>query len=164
MAAENETLTLRSKDGETFEISQKAAELSTVIKDSMEDDSNDTFEAMRVHSVCLKKVVEFLKHYESEAMDDIPTPLGGTKFEEIVKQDWYRDFVGTEDRDVIFDLLTAANYLGIKPLLDLACLKVTFMLTGKSAEDIRQILKLPELTPEEDAKARKDHKWIFEDA
>jgi hypothetical protein len=28
---------------------------------------------------------------------------------------------------------------------------------------IRQILKLPELTPEEEAKAREDHKWIFED-
>ena len=74
--------------------------------------------------------------------------------------------------------------MGIKPLLDLTCLKVTFQLTGKNAEEvsvelackavylrvthllasqIRQILNLPELTPEEEAKAREEHKWIFED-
>ena len=53
---------------------------------------------------------------------------------------------------------------GIKELLDLACLKVTFELTGKNAEEIRQILRLPHLSPEEEARAREDHKWIFEDA
>jgi len=54
--------------------------------------------------------------------------------------------------------------MGIKELLDLSCLKVTFQLTGKSAEEIREILRLPELTPEEEAQARTEHKWIFEDS
>ena len=35
------------------------------------------------------------------------------------------------------DLLRAANYMDIKPLLDLACLKVTFMLNGKSENEVR---------------------------
>ena len=29
---------------------------------------------------------------------------------------------------------------------------------------IRQILNLPELTPEEEAQAREEHKWIFEES
>jgi hypothetical protein len=28
---------------------------------------------------------------------------------------------------------------------------------------IREILQLPEMTPEEEAQAREEHKWIFED-
>lgn len=37
---------------------------------------------------------------------------------------------------MLFDMLTAANFMGIKPLLDLTCLKVTFQLTGKNAEEV----------------------------
>ncbi len=53
-------------------------------------------------------------------------------------QKWYQDFVADEnlDRDMLFDLLTAANFMGIKPLLDLTCLKVTFQLTGKNAGEV----------------------------
>lgn len=78
---------------------------------------------------------------------------------------WYQDFVDDENmtRNMLFSLLTAANYMGIKPLLDLACLKVTFQLNGKNSEEIREILMLPELTPEEEARAREEHRWIFED-
>ena len=53
-------------------------------------------------------------------------------------QKWYQDFVADDNmsRDMLFDLLTAANFMGIKPLLDLTCLKVTFQLTGKNAEQV----------------------------
>lgn len=46
---------------------------------------------------------------------------------------------------MLFELLTAANFMGIKELLDLTCLKVTFLVTGKNAEEIRQIFRLPKL-------------------
>jgi S-phase kinase-associated protein 1 len=80
-------------------------------------------------------------------------------------QEWYKQFVSDESmsQEMLFEVLTAANYMGIKPLLDLACLKVTFQLNGKNAEEIRTILNLPELSPEEEAKAREEHRWIFED-
>ena len=54
-------------------------------------------------------------------------------------QPWYQDFVSDEkmDRDMLFNMLSAANFLGIKPLLDLTCLKVTFQITGKNAEEVR---------------------------
>ena len=54
-------------------------------------------------------------------------------------QEWYRTFVNDMDRDMIFEILGAANYMNIKPLLDLACLRVTFELTGKSAEEVRVV-------------------------
>jgi S-phase kinase-associated protein 1 len=81
-------------------------------------------------------------------------------------QEWYRHFVSDDNmsQEMLFEVLTAANYMGIKPLLDLACLRVTFQLNGKNAEEIRQILHLPALSPEEEARAREEHRWIFEDS
>ena len=37
-------------------------------------------------------------------------------------QTWYQNFVADENlsRDMLFELLTAANFMGIKPLLDLS--------------------------------------------
>ena len=41
-----------------------------------------------------------------------------------VVQDWYANFVDSVDQEVLFDLILAANYLDVKPLLDLTCAKV----------------------------------------
>jgi len=156
-------------DVRSFELPFKAAKLSEFVKDAVGECEEESAEVdvPRVKGECLEKVVAFLKHYDEEKMKDIPTPLGGSTFNEVMEQKWYQDFVDDRElgsRDMLFDLLTAANYMGIKELLDLTCLKVTFQLTGKNAEEIREILRLPELTPEEEAQAREDHKWIFEDS
>eukprot|EP00957_Ditylum_brightwellii_P108300 8262121-Ditylum_brightwellii.AAC.1 len=82
-------------------------------------------------------------------------------FDEIVTQEFYRDFV-TVEQPLLFQLVQAANFMNIQPLLDLACLQVANILMGKSAEDIRSILNIPKMTPEEEEKARREHRWIFE--
>lgn len=162
---DDEVVTLRSKDGKEFTLSVDAASLASLVSDAFSDGDEDIemVDVLRVNSDTLEQVVSFLVHYKEEAMEEIPTPLNGTSFDEIVAQEWFREFVSTKEREQIFDLLTAANYMGIKPLLDLTCLKVTFELTGKSADEIRDILNLPTLSPEEEATARQEHKWIFED-
>ena len=86
-----------------------------------------------------------------------------------MKQNWYQDFVSDEnlgciDNGMLFELLLAANYMGIKELSDLGCLKTTFHLTDMSTEEIRELLRLPELTEAEEKKARTDFAWIFEDS
>mmetsp|Transcript_13109 Transcript_13109/g.36207 ORF Transcript_13109/g.36207 Transcript_13109/m.36207 type:complete len:168 (-) Transcript_13109:587-1090(-) len=162
---DNRIVKLTSKDGKDFEITAKAAQLSDLAKDTLEGSDKVDVDILRVDSSCLEMVIEFLKHHDIEAMKEIGTPLKGSTFEEIMDQAWYQNFVSDESisREMLFELLTAANYMGIKPLLDLVCLKITFQLTGKSAEEIRTILNLPEMTPEEEDRAKKEHKWIFED-
>ena len=51
----------------------------------------------------------------------------------------------------------------IEPLLDLTCLKVSNLLMGKSADEIRTILNIPQMTKEEEEDARREHRWIFDD-
>lgn len=49
-------------------------------------------------------------------------------------QQWYQDFVA--DENVVFDLILAANFMGIQPLLDLTMLKMKVLLPGKTAEEV----------------------------
>ena len=77
---------------------------------------------LNVKATVLGKVIEFCQHYKQEEMTPIQTPLRSSKLEDLV-QDWYAKFVDV-DRILLFDLVTAANFMDIKPLLDLTCLAV----------------------------------------
>lgn len=71
-----------------FDISFGAAKLSELIKDSVgedfeEDDVVPEIDVPRVKGDCLAKVVDFMKHYKEEPMKEIPTPLGGSSFNEV---------------------------------------------------------------------------------
>lgn len=79
--------------GMTYELPYKAAKLSEFLHDaagdSVEDDEDNengdivNVDVSRVRGECLGKVVEFLKHYAEEPMKEIPTPLGGSSFNEV---------------------------------------------------------------------------------
>ena len=117
-----------------------AARLAHVVRDANDEnddgdiDSPEDVEILKVNSPCLEKVVEFLKHYHEEALTEIKTPLEDNTFEGNVKQEWYQNFLKGIDQPMLFDLVTAANFMAIQPLLDLTCLKVSCQLMGKSAE------------------------------
>ena len=88
MEDDDRVIKLRSKDDQVFEVSEKAAEISDLVKDSLGDSEDDqVVDVLRVSSDCLAKVVEFMKHYEIEKMKEIPTPLGGSLFHEVRKKD-----------------------------------------------------------------------------
>ena len=59
---------------------------------------------------------------------------------QVVTQQWYRDFCAEDnlERDLLYEVLRAGNYLDIRPLLDLACLKLAFQLQGKNVDEVRQ--------------------------
>ena len=171
----NQIVILRSKDGDTYEIPASAACLSQLVKttiecnsDDDEEDDEETFlepiDLPKVGSNCLERVVSFCIHYENEPMLPIDASTKNEDtLEKIVTQTWYQDFIIDMDQTMVFELLTAANYMEIQPLLDLTCITVSIGFLGKSAEEIREILKIPKMTAEEEAQARKDHRWIFED-
>jgi hypothetical protein len=95
----------------------------------------------------ISKVLEYCDHYKNvEVMTPIQTPFKSEILSELVQQ-WYADFVAV-DQVLLFDLVTAANFLDIKPLLDLSCLAVCIFIKGKSAEDIRKIFYISNSFPD----------------
>ena len=91
---------MADEDGNTevFDISMAAAKISDLIRDAAgvedrEDDDDDDedetpleIEVSRVKGPCLAKVVDFMKHHHEEKMKEIPTPLGGSSFNEVRRQ------------------------------------------------------------------------------
>lgn len=133
-----------------------------VIGDSGEEDTEEATEIPlpNVKNHVLIKVIEFCKHHKSDPMNDIekvstslsngwmgedfpagcrpdyldcfldPQPLKSANMHEVV-QDWYANFVAV-DQELLFELILAANYMDIKPLLDLTCATVASMIKGNA--------------------------------
>ena len=83
-----------------------------------------------VKSQVLHKVIEFCEHHLQEPMTEIEKPLKSQVMADVV-QKWYADFVDLE-QVLLFELILAANYMDIKPLLDLTCATVASMIKGKT--------------------------------
>jgi S-phase kinase-associated protein 1 len=60
----------------------------------------------------------------------------------------------------VFRLIMAANFLDMKPLLDMGCKYIANLIRGRSAEQIRQTLGLVnDFTPQEEERIRKENAW-----
>ena len=129
-----------------FEVPKVVARMSKVIADQIGEEDDDEeegdFPCPKVPGDILKMVVDYCTHYQTEEMVKIETSLQGETVQEIVKPSWYADFCEVE-REVLFQLVAAANFLNIEPLLDLTCLAVSVSIKGKSIEELRQIFNLP---------------------
>ncbi|XP_011047805.1 PREDICTED: SKP1-like protein 1B [Populus euphratica] len=143
-------LKLKTSDNEVFEVEEKAALQSGIIKGMVEDgySTDDAIPLFNVEKKTLVKIVEWLKKHASDASKD-----------ELEK--WDADFVDV-DTDSLYDLLLASNYLSVEVLLGQLVQKVADMIKGKQPEEIRKLFNIKnDFTPEEEEEIRKDNAWAF---
>ena len=143
------------------------SELVKTMMDEDGDDDDDDDDAVaeiplpNVKASVLKKVIDFCEHHKAEPMTEIEKPLKSAVMSEVV-QKWYADFVNVE-QVLLFELILAANYMDIKPLLDLTCATVASMIKGKTPEEIRRTFNIAnDFSPEEEAQVREENKWCEE--
>ncbi|XP_015889760.3 SKP1-like protein 1A [Ziziphus jujuba] len=150
-------ITLRSSDGETFEVEEAVALQSQTIKHMIEDDCVDNgIPIPNVTSKILAKVIEYCNKHVVDS-----TKLDDRSSDDELKN-WDADFVKV-DQATLFDLILAANYLNIKSLLDLTCQTVADMIKGKTPEEIRKTFNIKnDFTPEEEEEVRRENQWAFE--
>ncbi|XP_027360467.1 SKP1-like protein 1B isoform X2 [Abrus precatorius] len=114
-------ITLKSSDGEPFEVDEAVALESQTIKHMIEDDCADSgIPLPNVTSKILAKVIEYCKKHV-----DVANPEEKPSEDDL--KAWDADFVKV-DQATLFDLILAANYLNIKSLLDLTCQTVADMI------------------------------------
>ena len=154
---------LISREGEYFSIERDVAiKQSRLIESIADADSTDLdFPLPSVSTSTLAAVTEFMKHYKYDAMPDIPKPLKSTNLHESVSQ-WYADFIKPSDIERLTELIAAANYMDIPPLLDLSCAAFASIIKQKDKHQLRTDLQIPEpeLTEEISEEAiRKENSW-----
>ncbi|SPT20894.1 unnamed protein product [Triticum aestivum] len=147
---EKKMITLKSSDGEEFQVEVAVAMESQTIRHMIEDDCADNgIPLPNVDSKILSKVIEYCKKHAAAApAEDLKS--------------FDAEFVKV-DQATLFDLILAANYLNIKGLLDLTCQTVADMIKGKTPEEIRKTFNIKnDFTPEEEAEIRRENQWAFE--
>ena len=155
-------LTLVSSEGEKMQISVKAAQRSQMIKRIIDDFPNETeIPLENVRSNILKKIKEYLDHYQDTDPKEIERPLASQNYQECVDP-WDFEFINV-DLDLIFEIILASNYMDIKPLLELASSKVASIIKGKTPEEIRKTFNIQkEFTPEEEQQIREENQWCLD--
>ena len=152
-----------SSDGQKFEISAKAAMRSQIMKESIMGNNQEEieFNANNIEGDILKKIVEYLEHYENEEPKEIERPLPSLNFKECVDE-WDYNFIDV-DINTIFKIINASNYLNIPPLLELSSAKMASIIKGKTTEEVRQLFGIQnEFTPEEEQQIIEENKWCME--
>jgi S-phase kinase-associated protein 1 len=110
----------------------------------------------------LQRVIEYMAFHETTAAPEIDKPLRSANLADcgVSAQDVSFVDVGQEE---LFNLILAANYMDIKPLLDLACAKVASMLKGKTPEAIRKQFDIVnDFTPEQEEAIKAENRWADE--
>jgi S-phase kinase-associated protein 1 len=155
-------ITLVSSDGDKVQISEKAARRSQLIKGIIDDYPDDPEVPLHnVKSDILQKIVLYLENYKENEPKEIEKPLPSNNFNECVDA-WDFQFIDLE-LDVIFQIILAANYMDIKPLMELASSKVASIIKGKSPEEIRKTFNIQnDFTPEEEAQLIEENQWCNE--
>ncbi|KAJ1922209.1 hypothetical protein H4219_000071 [Mycoemilia scoparia] len=168
---------LQSSEGSILEVSQDVIKQSKLIKSLLADCDGPPNEAIplpNVNGPILARVIEFCKHYQNDpqrlAMNSSLSNNKSFEFNEEYDDinvqrtienvtEWDHEFFKV-DQGTLFDLILAANYLGIPPLLDLACYSVANMMKGKSVEEIRSTFNIKsDFTPEEEEMVIRDNSW-----
>ncbi|BBG97082.1 SKP1-like 4 [Prunus dulcis] len=180
-SVEMKKITLKSDDGEIFEVEEAVAMQSQTIKHMMEDDCADgAIPLPNVTSYILAKVIEYCRKHSEEATDGedkediLKNFTDGENKEDILKKatdgdnkkdipnDWDAEFMKL-DQGTLFHLMMTANYLDIKGLLDLTAETAAGMIKGKKPEEIRETFNIKnDFTPEEEKKIRQENQWAFE--
>jgi len=155
-------ITLVSSDGEKMQISAKAAQRSQLVKGIIEDYPDDAEVPLNnVKSGILKKIKEYLEHYQDSDPKEIERPLASQNYQDCVEA-WDFEFINV-DLDLIFEIILAANYMDIKPLLELASSKIASIIKGKTPEEIRKTFNIQnDFTPEEEQQIREENQWCMD--
>lgn len=167
---------LVSSDGRQFIVPKKAAYMSTTLKNMLDTEQEVDENSLpmdevfvspprpglreglhkmvvvplpNVHTDVLASVIEYCQYHAIDSEKD--SDHRRAMFDDL--------FLGARD-GVLMELLVAANYLDIKPLLDLVAKTIADMIRGKSVEEIRTIFGITnDLTPEEEEQIRKENEW-----
>ena len=100
---------------------------------------------------------------DQTAFPDIKKPLISTDFDEVIQEPVYVDFVKNLQPDEVFEIGLAANYMDIKPLLDLISAYIATQIKGKPASDIREFFGMQnDFTEAEEAKVAAECKMAEE--
>ena len=136
-------------DGKMFDISDSIVDQIRMVKNAAEDFCDEIIPIRTVNSDIFSMIVEFCTFKTAEH-----------DFE--ATEDFIKNFFDVPT-DILFDIISASNFLDAPDVLDAACSAAANLLRDKNPEEIRTILNIEnKFTPEEEAEIIKENSWAFQ--
>lgn len=151
---------LMSSDQATISVDKEVAERSVLIKNMLEDvgEVDEAIPIPNVNEAVLRKVIEWCEHHKCDSPTTNEEEADSRKRSTDIEE-WDQKFMQV-DQEMLFEIILAANYLDIKPLLDVGCKTVANMIKGKSPDEIRKTFNIQnDFTPEEEEQIRRENEW-----
>ena len=143
-------LKLKSSDEKIFEIDEiclKRSNFFMSLKDIL--NLNEEIDIKNVDSKTLYKIIDYLKHYQNEEPKFIPKPLPGPDLKPILGE-WDYNYIIPISLEESIDLVNAADYLGIRGLVNLTSARLASEMINCPIEEARAKFGIvPDMTEEE---------------
>ena len=152
-------------DDEEIEVDKEIAYKSILIKEYF-DQGGDDAEACDLPPLkkdILEKVMVYCEyiHQNPDKEPKLEKPLKSDKIDDLVDE-WFVGYLNAE-KDVLFELIKASNYLDINSLLELSSAKVATMIKGRPIQEIRDFFNIVnDFTPEEEEWVKQESAWAEE--
>jgi S-phase kinase-associated protein 1 len=133
--------------GESVQVTRGQAMLSKLVSNALASDESAT--QLRVDGVsniaALNKVKDYMEHHDGKASTIPEKPLRSKSMSDVCADKWDATFIDGVDNDgnsrqLLYDVVLAANYLDIQCLLHIGCAKVASLIKGQPLEKIKDIL------------------------
>ena len=137
-------------DGKIIELSVKAAERSEIFKGMLQDyPDSPELTVKNVRGDDLLKIKEYLEHYKNEEPKEVDRPLKSKDFKECVNEFDYQFVSKIGNYDELKNLILSANFLNIKPLINLLSAFIAHKIKGINTSTIRNTFNIKELNKQE---------------
>jgi S-phase kinase-associated protein 1 len=105
----------------------------------------------------LELVVEYMIHHAGTEPDIVEKPLRSKNMKDVVKDQWDATFIDNLalEKQKLYDVILAANYMDIRSLLHLGCAKVASLIKGQPLDKIKGILN-PKAQDQPEADEKKE--------
>ena len=154
----NKTIKVKSSDGKLVELTSKAASKSGLLRGIIEDYPEDSeFPLNNVTGEVLEKIKEYLDHYQDTEPFVVEKPMKD-EFPKICNE-WDNKYLGDNDM-MILELIKGANFMDIKPLLEIASAKVASKIKKVNTQAINKSFNITVLTDEEKNQVKKDKDYL----
>ena len=120
-----------------FEIETESLKLSAFLSNLILDfpDEEDEIPINGVNGKYLKLIVDFLNHYKTEEIKEIPKPLPTGDLSLYIPQ-WDYNYINNLSLEETIELLNAAQILDINDLINLASAKIGSEMLNGTVEEV----------------------------
>ena len=141
------TVTLKSKDGKEFQISEESCNISKYLKEKTKDKKELVLDEVSGEALAL--IVEYLNYYSKNELSKLPEELKSNDLKTQLSSFDYK-FISPPSFETTFYLINAGLLLELEHLHDLACIKIAAFMRDKAPDEINKEFTFEcQLTPEE---------------